>query len=117
MRTCSYYPGSGPQWVEPTAAGYSVHAAWQQASADKTWQRIYEINGRYREWRPNMDVKNSEQQAINKLMGTIRINGLTYSEAINQFYNRGDVQQYIKNKAAALSGQRLALSLSSTNTF
>ena len=102
------YPGSGPQGLNPLQLAIPFMPRGS-ASADKTWQRIYDINGRYREWRPNMDVKNSEQQAINKLMGTIRINGLTYSEAINQFYSRGDVQQYIKNKGAALSGQRTGI--------
>ena len=102
------YPGAGPMGLNPLQLAIPFMPRGEE-SADKTWQQIYEINGRYREWRPNMDVTNAEQQAINKLMGTIRIGGQTYSQAINQFYNRADVREYIKSKNAALSGQRTGI--------
>ena len=82
-----------------------------QKSSDDTWQKIFEISGRYREWRPKMEVTQTERQSMNKLMGTVRIDGLTYSAGGESFLRRPDVQRYIKNRGAALSDETTGINV------
>lgn len=100
------YPGAGSAGLNPLQMAVPFMPRGE-AQADQTWARVYEVMGFYTEARPSgYKVTPKEQQELNKLMGTIRLNGLTFSEAFNRFYASGEVQNYVRNKNAAFADIR-----------
>lgn len=100
------YPGSGTTGLNPLQMAVPFMPRGQ-AQADQTWAKVYQIMGQYTESRPSgYKVSPREQQELNKIMGTVRLNGLTFADAINQFYRSAEVQNYVKNKSAATSDLR-----------
>jgi hypothetical protein len=75
-------------------------------AADDVWNKVYEISGGYTERRPSKDfiqLTREEQQQMNARMARVRLNGMNVSQAINAFYARPDVQNYVANKAGLLT--------------
>ena len=93
------YYGGGPEGLNPLQMAVPI-APRGVKSADRTWERIVAIRGSYREAKAPDGIKmtSTELQEMNKLMAREMIGGLTFSQWIDRFYNRPDVQRYIQNK-------------------
>ena len=109
------YAGVGPNGLNPLQLAIPFMPRGKKSS-DDTWQKIFEISGRYSEWSPQMEVTQTERQAMNKLMSEVRIDGLTFKQWVNRFHSRPDVQRYIKNRGAALSDETTGI-MSDFNTM
>lgn len=97
------YPGVGTTGLNPFQMAIPFLPRGQK-SADQTWTKIFQIMGSYSEAKPQgMRLTNAEQQALNKEMASIRLNGLTFAEWVNQFHGTPEVQSYIRNKNGALT--------------
>jgi len=105
----SYY-GGGPAGLNPLQLAVPF-APRGIPSADRTWSKVQEIMGSYTEARPTggLKVTDAEQQALNARMATTRIGGLTFSQWIDGFYRRGDVQRFIKNKNGTMTEMRTGI--------
>lgn len=102
------YPGGGPQGLNPLQMAVPFFPRGIE-SADKTWKQIYDIAGRYQEKRPTqslIELTLSEQQKLNKRMSEIQLNGKTVSQAINELYNRPDVQEYVSKRGGLFPGMK-----------
>ena len=103
------YAGGGPMGLNPMQMAVPF-APRGVKSADQTWQRVYQIMGAYREARPtNLKLTQDEQQALNKRMSEVRIDGLRFEEWINRFYSRADVQGLVKQAGGVLPEGRLGI--------
>ena len=105
----SYY-GGGPAGLNPLQLAIPF-APRGIPSADRTWSKVQEIIGSYTEARPTggLKVTDAEQQALNARMATTRIGGLTFSQWIDGFHRRGDVQRFIKNKNGTMPEMRTGI--------
>ena len=103
------YPGGGPMGLNPLQMAIPF-APRGVKSADQTWSRVMQIMGSYREARPsNLQLTQNEQQALNRRMAEVRIDGLRFSEWINRFYNRADVQGLVEQAGGVLPEGRLGI--------
>jgi hypothetical protein len=100
------YPGVGTTGLNPFQMAIPFLPRGQK-SADQTWTKIFQIMGSYSEAKPQgMRLTNQEQQSLNREMASIRLNGLTFAEWVNQFHGTAEVQSYIRNKNGALTELR-----------
>ena len=100
-----HMPGGGPAGLNPLQMAIPFMPRGIPA-ADDVWNKVYEISGGYTERRPSKDfiqLTREEQQQMNARMARVRLNGMNVSQAINAFYARPDVQNYVANKAGLLA--------------
>ena len=103
------YYGGGPAGINPLQLAIPF-APRGVASADKTWSKVYDIVGQYTEAKPTgLRLTQAEQQKLNAQMATERIGGVTFSQWIDRFHARPDVQRYIANKNGTLTEMRDAI--------
>ena len=95
-------PGVGPGGLNPLQMAIPILP--RKSSADAVWQAVWDIKGSYIEKRPPYKLAAKEQQQLNTLMASTRLNGQTLAERIRSFRNRADVQQYVSRKGAAMPG-------------
>ena len=65
--------------------------------ADETWSMINKMTPVLPDKKVPIDLTEREQQWINKRMSEVKVNGLTYQQAIRRFYNRSDVQKFVNS--------------------
>lgn len=101
-------PGGGPTGLNPL----QMAVPWAPRGvkgADGVWTAIYNIKGGYAEKRPParvLQLTHSEQQELNRRMASMRIGGMTVSQAIMRYYRRPEVQAYVGKKGAAFADTR-----------
>jgi hypothetical protein len=106
------FPGGGPGGLNPAQLAIPVLPRGFQG-ADAAWAAIFKIKGSYVEKTPNgrlgYKLSNAEQQELNKRMAATVINGKTLEQAVLEYYNRPDVQQYVNKKGAAFMDVRTGI--------
>ena len=96
-------PGTGPNGMNPLLQAVPFFP--RQSSADPVWDAIYAIQGSYTEKGLGEDIKATptEQQAFNKLMSEVKINGKTVAQAILEFRRRPDVIEYLAKSGVTVN--------------
>jgi hypothetical protein len=108
-------PGQGPSGINPFQSAIPFLPRGYKG-ADGAWTAIYNILGSYREFRPDKyKLTNAEQQELNKQMATIMINGKTVQQAVLEYYDRPDVQEFVKKRGAAFTDVRAGIKDGLTN--
>jgi hypothetical protein len=97
-------PGTGPGGLNPLQM--AIPFLPRGTEPDAAWKAVYEIKGSFREYRPDAKLTAAEQQRLNGLMAGIRINGMTFREAVLRFRQRPDVERFVQNRAGTLSASR-----------
>ena len=100
--------GGGPQGLNPLQMAIPVLPRGHN-DADSVWKMVYEINANFAEKQPgdgDLALSLPEQQKVNAEMARIQLNGRTVAESIREFYNRADVQEYVRNKRGLYSSVR-----------
>jgi hypothetical protein len=76
----------------------------RQTNADPVWQAVFDIQGSYSQ--KNLDQKllptAGEQQQFNGIMAETRIGGKTLAEAVMEFRNLPEVQEYVRKSGVTL---------------
>ena len=70
--------------------------------ADETWQMIERMTPVLRDKEAPIKLTAPEKAELNQRMSKIRVNGVTYEQAIRDYYKRPDVQRFV----GALNGAR-----------
>jgi hypothetical protein len=95
-------PGVGPNGMNPLLQ--AIPFLPRQTNADPVWQAVFDIQGSYSQ--KNLDQKllptQTEQQQFNGIMAETRINGKTLSEAVLEFRNLPEVQEYVQKSGVTL---------------
>ena len=69
----------------------------RDSEADEIWSMINKMTPVLPDKKVPIDLTEREQQWINKRMSEVKVNGLTYQQAIRRFYNRSDVQKFVNS--------------------
>lgn len=101
-------PGVGPGGLNMLQMAIPVFPRGQ--STDDAWQAVFDIKGSYVEKKP-LDYKltPAEQQKYNALMANSVIGGKTLRQRILEFRRRSDVEQFVSNRGAALTGAKFKI--------
>ena len=95
-------PGVGPNGMNPLLQ--AIPFLPRQTNADPVWQAVFDIQGSYSQ--KNLDQKllptQTEQQQFNGIMAETRINGKTLAEAVLEFRNLPEVQEYVQKSGVTL---------------
>jgi hypothetical protein len=101
-------PGVGPGGLNALQMAIPVLPRGQ--SVDGVWKAVYDIKGSYIEKRPTgLKLTPKEQQQLNALMARSTVNGQTLQQRVMAFRQRADVEQYVTNRGAALTGVRTGI--------
>jgi hypothetical protein len=101
-------PGVGPGGLNALQMAIPVLPRGQ--SVDGVWKAVYDIKGSYIEKRPTgLKLTPKEQQQLNALMAKSTVNGQTLQQRVMAFRQRADVEQYVTNRGAALTGVRTGI--------
>jgi hypothetical protein len=101
-------PGVGPGGLNALQMAIPVLPRGQ--SVDGVWKAVYDIKGSYIEKRPTgVKLTPKEQQQLNALMARSTVNGQTLQQRVMAFRQRADVEQYVTNRGAALTGVRTGI--------
>ena len=97
-------PGTGEFGMNPLLQAVPFFP--RQSNADPVWDAIYAIQGSYSEKGLGDDIKatTTEQQAFNKVMSEVKINGKTVAQAILEFRQRPDVIEYLAKSGVTVQG-------------
>jgi len=97
-------PGVGPNGLN--ALQQAVPFYPRNTSADPVWDAVMDIRGTYQEksFAPELKGSRTEQQAFNKVMSQIKINGRTVSQAILAYRARPEVEEFVRKKGVVLRG-------------
>ena len=95
-------PGVGPNGLNPLMQ--AIPFLPRQTNADPVWQAVFDIQGSYSQ--KNLDQKllptAGEQQQFNGIMAETRIDGKTLAEAVMEFRNLPEVQEYVRKSGVTL---------------
>jgi hypothetical protein len=95
-------PGVGPNGLNPLMQ--AIPFLPRQTNADPVWQAVFDIQGSYSQ--KNLDQKllptAGEQQQFNGIMAETRIGGKTLAEAVMEFRNLPEVQEYVRKSGVTL---------------
>ena len=102
-------PGVGPGGLNALQMAIPVYP--RNNSADAVWQAVFDIQGSYLERRPtgSRKITQAEQQKLNAIMATSRIEGKTLGERILAFRRRADVEAFVQNKGGTLSASKFKI--------
>ena len=96
------YPGMGPEGI--SAAEMAIPLFGRKVDeanpAVKAWNEIAGSFKRYKPYAktPEFQLTVQEESALAQTMGTIRLSGVTFAEAILKVYNRPEVQAYLARR-------------------
>ena len=95
-------PGFGPNGMNPLLKAIPFLPRTLDGSGDEAYKAALEMAGGWREYSPSaVELSVSQQQELNKMMGTLKIGGKTLSQAVMDLRNRSDVQAYVDAKGSA----------------
>jgi hypothetical protein len=101
-------PGIGPSGLNPLQMAIPLFPRGNDV--DPVWKAVYDIKGSYIEKRPTgVKLTPKEQQQLNALMARSTVNGQTLQQRVMAFRQRADVEQYVTNRGAALTGVRTGI--------
>jgi len=108
VKPVAVVPGVGPGGLNALQMAIPVLPRGQ--SVDGVWKAVYDIKGSYIEKRPTgVKLTPKEQQQLNALMARSTVNGQTLQQRVMAFRQRADVEQYVTNRGAALTGVRTGI--------
>jgi len=78
----------------------------RKSKSDATWELIFAVLGSYSEMSlgEGLQPTSDEQQMMNRIMGTEKIDGITLRQRLDRFGKRPDVQDFIKKGGVSLKG-------------
>jgi len=101
-------PGVGPGGLNSLQMAIPIMPRGQ--SVDPVWKAVYDIKGSYIEKKPTgLKLTAKEQQQLNALMARSTVNGQTLQQRVLAFRRRADVEQYVSQRGAALTGVRTGI--------
>ena len=100
-------PGVGPNGMNPLLQ--AIPFLPRQTNADSVWQAVFDIQGSYSQKNLPADLlpTTDEQQQFNGIMAETRIDGKTLAEAIVEFRNLPEVQEYVAKSGVVLKGSEI----------
>ena len=100
-------PGVGPNGMNPLLQ--AIPFLPRQTNADPVWQAVFDIQGSYSQKNLPADLLPTadEQQQFNGIMAETRIDGKTLAEAIVEFRNLPEVQEYVAKSGVVLKGSEI----------
>ena len=100
-------PGVGPNGMNPLLQAIPFFP--RQTNADPVWQAVFDIQGSYSQKNLPADLLPTadEQQQFNGIMAETRIDGKTLAEAIVEFRNLPEVQEYVAKSGVVLKGSEI----------
>jgi hypothetical protein len=105
------YPGNGPHGLNPLQVAIPILPRGIP-QADRTWTNVLKFMGQYTEYTPSqVKLTNAEQQTLNKTMAQVRINGMTFKQWIDKFFQRADVQGFMDKGPALVSSDPIRFAL------
>ena len=82
----------------------------RKSPSDSAWQAVYEIGMGWTDYKPSgYKLTATEQESLNKAMGTLRLGGKTLRQAILEYRALPEVDAFVRNKGGALEGQATAV--------
>lgn len=101
-------PGVGPGGLNSLQMALPIFP--RGGAVDPVWKAVYDIKGSYIEKRPvGLKLTAKEQQQLNGLMARSVVNGQTLQQRVLAFRQRADVEQYVSQRGAALTGVRTGI--------
>ena len=100
-------PGTGPTGLNPLQQAIPFFP--RNSSADEVWQAVMDINGSYTEknFGSRMKLLPEEQQAFNREMSSVVLNGKTLQQAIMEFRRRPDVELFVRKSGVVLNNAEI----------
>ena len=100
-------PGVGPNGMNPLLQ--AIPFLPRQTNADPVWQAIFDIQGSYSQKNlpPDLLPTQVEQQQFNAIMAETRLDGKTLAQAVVEFRNRPDVQEYVAKSGVVLRNSEI----------
>ena len=94
-------PGVGPSGMNPL--GDAIPFLPRKGPKDAAWQAVWEMAGSWQDYNPKsvIELTTAEQQALNKIMGKLVINGKTLSQAVMALRNTPEVDQLVRQRGLA----------------
>ena len=94
-------PGVGPAGMNPV--GDAIPFLPRKGPKDAAWEAVWEMAGSWQDYNPKsvIELTTAEQQALNKIMGKLVINGKTLSQAVMALRNTPEVDQLVRQRGLA----------------
>ena len=94
-------PGVGPSGMNPV--GDAIPFLPRKGPNDAAWQAVWEMAGSWQDYNPKsvIELTTAEQQALNKIMGKLVINGKTLSQAVMALRNTPEVELFVRQRGLA----------------
>lgn len=101
-------PGIGPGGLNALQMAIPIFP--RNERTDDVWQAVFDIKGSYQELRPlDYKITSTEQQKLNALMASTTVGGKTLRQRILAFRGRSDVQRFVENKGATMTGAKFEI--------
>lgn len=105
-------PGFGPNGLNPLLLAIPFMPRTLDDSGDEAWKAVFEMTGGWSDYKPSggLELSVGQQQELNQEMGTMRIGGLTLSQAIMKLRREPEVEAFVQSGGSRAPSGRTGVS-------